>query len=63
MTWRELRELLNQMSDKDLDSNVTVLANELPGPLLTNCWLTNNIEDDIIDCDTPFLSCWSEDED
>ena len=63
MTWRELRELLNQMNDKDLDSNVTVLANELPGPLLTNCWLTNNIEDDIIDCDTPFLSCWSEDED
>tara|TARA_B100000029_G_scaffold215077_1_gene212919 strand:- start:388 stop:561 length:174 start_codon:yes stop_codon:yes gene_type:complete len=57
------------MSDKDLDSNVTVLANELPGPLLTNCWLTNNIlegyrkEDDIIDCDTPFLTCWSEDED
>ena len=63
MKWRELREELNKMSDKDLDSDVTVLANELPGPLLTNCWLTNNIEDDIIDCDTPCLSCWSEDED
>jgi len=63
MKWRELREELNKMSDKDLDSEVIVLNNVLDGTLLTNCWLTNNIEDDIIDCDTPFLSCWSEYED
>ena len=63
MKWRELREELNKMSDKDLDSEVIVLNNVLDGTLLTNCWLTNNIEDDIIDRDTPFLSCWSEYED
>ena len=62
MTWRELRELLNQMNDKDLDSNVTVLSNG-EVCLTTDCRLTNNKEDDIIDCDTPFLSCWPEYED
>jgi len=63
MTWRELRELLNQMNDRDLDSNVTVLVNRTDATLFPDCKLTNNKEDDAIDCDTPFLSCWPEDED